>query len=107
MRSRLRTLFHRPREIPIAAGATSFSRFARSRPSAGISSGDLPSARATVRIADASSCFLRSGRALACTVANRSARLLANAHSVRDILRDDMTCLVMTGDDPGIISLFP
>jgi len=63
--------------------------------------------RGAVRIAEAISCFLRSGRLLACSVASRFARLAANVHSVRDILRYDMTCLVMTGDYPSTISLLP
>lgn len=57
------------------AGATSFSRLARSRASAGIFSGALLTARTVVRIADAISCLLRSGRLLAYSVASRSARL--------------------------------
>jgi hypothetical protein len=106
VRSRLRTLVHRPADMPAAAGATSFNRLARSRPSAGMLSGDLPGLRAAVRIADASYCRLRSGRSRALTVASRSARLGTDAHSVRDILCDDMNSLVMTCDDPSTISLF-
>jgi hypothetical protein len=74
-RNKARTLFHRPRDMPMAAGATSFSRLARSRASAGIFSGALLTARTVVRIADAISCLLRSGRLLAYSVASRSARL--------------------------------
>ena len=90
----------------VAAGAISFNRLARSRPSAGMLCGDWPSARPTVRIADPSSCRFRSGKSLAAIFASRSARLGADAHSDCDILRDDMNCLVMTGDDPSTISLF-
>lgn len=96
----------RPRDTPIAAGPTSFKRPARSRPSAGTFSGNLPSARATLRIAEESSWRLRSGRSVAATLASKPARLRGDTHSVCDILRDDMNVLVMTLNDPSMISLF-
>lgn len=99
------TLAQRPGESPMATGATSASRLASRRGSAGTSPGRRCSALAAVFSADIRSCRRRSGSPAQQTEVATSARVLDVKRSAREGGVVDMSCLVLSSDDIGSVSL--